>query len=152
MLDFTFDSLRRVTGITMDTGQADPTFKLITFQQNTANFTQAKSSGNAVNVAQQINFIEPGMDEAVLSALYDLNLECCGVYIVLDNQGNYWLFGISYFSESGTWKTEDMQTGEGSADSGTDPTADAAQITESLTCNANFYALKWTLGEAGIPV
>lgn len=147
----TFDADNQITAIQMDAGQADPTFKRIQFQKNTGSFEQVKTVPGGVNVAQTINFIFEGLDKDVLAGLYQLNQECCVHAIVVDNQGNLWYFGVSYYPATARWDSEDLSTGDGNANSGDDPTSTQGQIVEALTCNAAWYAPRFTLGTAGIP-
>lgn len=149
--DITFDADHQITAIVMD---GVSVFHPIQFAKNTANFEQVKTvtENSSINVAQTINFTFRRLDNAVRKGLYELNQSCCIHAIVQDNEGEWWYFGISYFPETDSWISEDMSTSEGSANSGEDPSGDQVQMIESLAANSNFFAVKWTLGEAGIPV
>lgn len=146
----TFDADRKIDSITM---VGSTTFKRIEFEKNTAFFTQAKTKiKSATNVAQTISFVEAGLSNEVRNALEDLNGNCCLFVIVKDNGGNLHAFGVSYNATNDTYQFEDMRTGEGSGNSGADPTADSAEFIETLVANTNFYANQLTLTEFGIPV
>lgn len=148
--DLTFDDDHQVDGITMNGGA---TFKLIEFEKNTAFFNQTKTrSGQALNVAQQVQFILAGLDVARRKALYDLNQACCMHAIVKTNGGQYYYAGITYFPDSDTWESEDMQTGDGSWNTGADPVSDKNETIEALACNVAFYTPFFGLAEASIPV
>lgn len=130
---------RRVTSASLAIGE---TFKRIEFEKDTAFFNQAKTvNKSSVNYVQQITIYEAGLSNTVRNALEDLNCVCCLHIIVEDNNGQRWYFGISYFPTSETWQSEDMRTGEGSANSGADPTADSAEYLETFVGNAFNYAL-----------
>jgi len=149
----TFDEDRQITAITMVVATPANTFKRIEFEENTAFFNQAKTRNkSAVNVAQTVSFIEPGLSLLVRNALEDLNGNCCVHAIIKDNSNNYHYAGISYDAEADEWFSDNMKTGEGSSNTNTDPTADQAEYIETLTGNSLFYAPFWSLGEAGIPV
>jgi len=151
--DLTFDEDRQITAITIVTATPANKWKRIESEKNTAFFNQAKTRNKAaVNVVQTISFVEPGMSLVVRNALEDLNGVCCGHFIVKDNSGNYHYAGITYNPTTEEWQSEDMRTGEGSANTNTDPTADQAEYIETLVCNAGFYAPFWSLGEGGIAV
>lgn len=151
--DLTFDADRQITAITMDAANADATFKKIEFEKNTAFFTQEKTRVKSnVNVAQTISFIEPLMTNTNRNALEDLNDCCCLHAIVKDNIGNYHYAGISFNATTDEWESEDLKTGDGSGNTGADPTADSNEFLETLTANASFYAPYFAGGEAGIPV
>lgn len=148
--ELTFDADRKLDSITM-VGAA--TFKRIEFEKNTAFLNQAKTKlKSAVNVAQTISFIEAGLSNEVRNALEDLNCNCCLFVIVKDNAGILHACGISYNPTADTYAFEDMRTGEGSANTGADPTADSAEFIETLVANVSFYAPQLALTEFGIPV
>lgn len=153
VLDFTFDANRCVTGIVMDTSQVSPTFKKIEFEKDTAFFSQPKVKiKNSTSVTQTISFVEACMSPELRNALEDMNDCCCAIAIVKDNSGQYHVAGITYNKDTDEWQTEDMATGEGSANTGTDPTADSNEYIETLTANVGFYAPFYKGGEASIPV
>lgn len=137
--DITFDAADgSVTAITM-VGLA--VFLTIEFEKNTAFFNQPKTRvKNGVNIVQTISFIEPGTSIALRDAITDLNDCCCYIAIVHDNNGNRHLVGITYDKATDTYTVEDLKTGEGSWNSGADPTADAAEFTETLVANTGVYA------------
>jgi hypothetical protein len=148
--DLTFDTDRKISAITMASGKV---FKRIEFEKNTAFFNQAKTKvKSSTNVAQTISFIEAGLSNEVRNALEDLNCNCCLFVIVKDNSGILHAAGISYDSVNETWTFEDMRTGEGSANTGADPTADSAEFNETLVANVRFYANQLSLAESSIPV
>lgn len=147
----TFDANHQITAITLI---ASPTegFVKIEFEKDTAFLEQTKSRIKTnVNVTQTISFFEPGLSSTVRKALYDLNTCCCLHVIVRDNSGNYHYCGINFYPATDEWEDSDMRTGDGSANTGADPTADSAEFNETLTCTSNWYAPFWTLAEAGIP-
>lgn len=149
----TFSVDREITAITLVTATPTKKWKRIEFEENTAFFNQEKTRNkSAVSVRQQCQFIEPGLGTAVRNALEDLNGNCCVHAIIRDNSSNYHYAGITYNYTDDEWYSENMKTGAGSSNTNTDPTADQAEYTETLECNAQFYAPFWTLGEAGITV
>lgn len=152
--DVTFDPVtRKVTGFTIDLLAETPGFVPIEFEKDTAFFNQAKTKiKNSTNVAQVVSFIEPQLTNETRNALEDLAGCCCLVAIVRDNANHYHVAGISYDPETGTWQTEDMATGEGSANTGADPTADSAEYVETLEANTNWYAPHFDGVEADIPL
>lgn len=151
--DLTFNADREITAITIVVETPAVKWKRIEFEKNTAFLNQEKTRNkSAISVRQQIQFIEPGLDNATRKALEDLNGNCCMHIIVRDNSGNYHYCGISYDYEESEWWSEDLKTGNGSSNTNTDPAADQAEYTETLECNALFYAPFWTLGEGGIAV
>lgn len=146
----TFDEDRKLSAITM---VATKTFKRIEFEKNTAFFNQAKTKvKSSTNVAQTISFVEAGLSNDVRNALEDLNCNCCLFVIVKDNSGILHAAGISFNPTTETYAFEDMRTGEGSANSGADPTADSAEFIETLVANVSFYAPQVSLAESSIPV
>lgn len=151
--DLTFNADREITAITILVEVPVNKWKRIEFEKNTAFLNQEKTRNrSAISVRQQIQFIEPGLGAEVRAALEDLNGNCCVHAIVRDNSNNYHYCGISFDAEDAEWWSEDMRTGNGSSNTNTDPAADQAEYTETLECNALFYAPFWTLGEAGIAV
>ncbi len=152
VLDLTFNVSRQITAITMDTTQDEPVFIKIEFEKDTAFFNQEKTRNkSSINVVQTISFIEPGLGNTVRNALQDLNGNCCVLAIVRDNAGNYHVAGLSHIPATDEFWFEDMRTGEGSSNTGADPTADSAEYVETLVCNVNFYAPFTTLTSATIP-
>lgn len=144
---------RAVTAITLVVAVPVNKFVKIEFEENTAFFNQAKTRNkSAVNVAQTVSFIEPGLSSLVRNALEDLGGNCCLHVIVRDNANNYHYAGISYDYVEDEWFSDNMKTGEGSSNTNTDPAADQAEYIETLVGNSLFYAPFWTLGVAGIPV
>lgn len=136
--DLTFDVNRQVDAITLASAT---TWKKIEFEKDTAFLQQDKTRNkSSINVSQQIQFFEPSLNNTVRNALEDLNGSCCMHVIVKDNAGLFHYCGISYNPTADTYDDNDMKTGEGSSNTGADPTADAAQYTENITCNSNFYA------------
>lgn len=134
-----FDSVRRVSGIIIDCPDGE-TWTQIDFEKNTANLTQEKTNDS---VRQTVSFNESGLSNTVRNALQDLNSACCLHTVVLDNSGNYHYLGISAFDLGGgewDWSSDDMKTGDGSANTGADPSADDSEYTEQLTCLSAFYA------------
>ena len=129
-------------------------WKQIQFDKGTAYLQQEKliANGYETYVKQSLYFELAGLSNEKRNALEDLNGVCCGHFIVKDNSGNYHYAGITYNHITEEWQSEDMRTGEGSANTNTDPTADQAEYIETLVCNAGFYAPFWSLGEGGIAV
>jgi hypothetical protein len=145
-----FNNNRQITGIFIDPLLGG--FTSVDFQKNTASFEQARTRvGNGTNVAQTITFIEPGQDATMRRLLEDLSDCCCYHVIVRDNTGQLHYAGISYFTDTNTWQSEDMRTGEGSANTGADPTADSSQYNETMTANVVFYAPFTTVPQNLIP-
>ena len=154
--DLTIDPLtREVTAITASAAAGDG-FKLLEFQPDTAFFNQAKSRTNSgkggVNVVSTISFNFDGVVHADLTYLENLNSFKNLHVIVLDNNGQYWYVGINYFDNSMAWSSSGLRTGEGSANTGADPSADTAETNETLICNGNWYARQFTGLESTIPV
>ncbi len=149
--EITFDdTTRRITAITMVTSQV---FKRIEFEKDTAFFQENKTIvRNSVNVNQTISFVEAGLSYTVSNALQDLNCNCCLFVIIKDNAGNLRAGGISYNADNDTWQFEDFRTGEGSANTGADPTADSAEFVETITGNASWYAPWLEMEESEIAV
>ncbi len=146
----TFDADRKISAITM-VGSA--TFARIEFEKNTAFFNQALTKiKSATNVAQTISFVEAGLSNEVRNALEDLNCNCCLFIIVKDNSGVLHAAGVSYNPTNDTWSFEDMRTGEGSGNTGADPTADSAEFIQTIVANVRFYANQLSLAESSIPV
>lgn len=146
----TFNADQEVTGITMNGGA---TFSVIEFEKNTAFFNQTKTrNGQALNVAQLIQFVLAGMDVARRLAVYELNKACSMVNIVKLNTGKLVLAGISYFPDESTFEFEDMQTGDGSWFSGDNPNSASNETIESMAANTNFYSPFLGIAEASIPV
>lgn len=149
----TFNVDREITAITLVVATPTKKWYRIEFEKDTAFFNQEKTRNkSAISVRQQVQFIEPGLGTAVRNALEDLNGNCCVHAIIRDNSNNYHYAGISFNAEDDEWYSEDMRTGAGSSNTNTDPAADQAEYTETLECNALFYAPFWTLGEGGITV
>jgi hypothetical protein len=144
VVDLTIDPDDRiVTGITLAAGES---FKRIEFERNTAFLTQSKSVvKSSVNYVQSVTIYEAGLSNEVRNALEDINCVCCLHVIAEDNSGNRWYLGISYYPSSETWESEDMRTGDGSANTGTDPTADSAEYLETFVANTFNYGLKTTI-------
>ena len=146
----TFDTDYQVSAITMVTSTI---FYAYEFQKNTAFFTQEKTAnGNSINVVQTLSFVHASLDNTARKELANLNDCCCLVAIIKDNSGRLHFAGITHDTSDGTWETEDMRTGTGSANTGTDPAADRAEYIETLTCNAGFYAPQTTVAESAIVV
>lgn len=134
---------RTVTGITLQTGAG---FERIEFEKNTAFLNQSKTVNKSnVNYTQQITIYEAGLSNEVRNALEDINCVCCLHIVVEDNSGQRWYCGVSYFPATETWTNEDMRTGEGSANTGSDPTADSAEYLETFIANTFNYALLTTI-------
>jgi|GEM_PF-3411281 len=110
------------------------------FQKDTAFFNQEKSrNGDNVFVTQTLSFNESIMNPTTRKALKVLN-GCCSLHIVvLDNSGKYHYAGISVF-ENGDWQSEDMNTGDGTGNTGADSTADQNEYIETITAVTSFYA------------
>lgn len=153
VVDIVFDTVTRtIVGLVMDGSPGAGRFVPIEFEKKTANFEQAKTKiKNGTNVTQTLTFIEPGLNPLTARLLEDLNTCCCYHAIVKDNNGKLHYLGISYFKDSNTWASEDMRTGEGSGNTGADPTADSNEYTESLVADTIFYAPFYALAESTIP-
>lgn len=144
VVDLTIDpDSRSVTAISLEPGA---TFKRIEFEKDTAFLNQAKSvNKSSVNYVQQVTIYEAGLGNTVRNALEDLNCVCCMHMIVEDNSGNRWYLGISYFPTTESWNSEDLKTGEGSANTGADATADSAEYLETFITSTFNYALLTTI-------
>jgi hypothetical protein len=144
VVDLTIDpDSRIVTSISLESGA---TFKRVEFEKDTAFLNQTKSvNKSSVNYIQQVTIYEAGLSNEVRNALEDLNCVCCLHVIVEDNSGNLWYLGVSYFPATETWSSEDMRTGEGSANTGADTTADSAEYLETFLANTFNYALLTTV-------
>jgi hypothetical protein len=129
-------------------------FTPIEFELNTAFFNQEKKRAGgkgAPTVTQLIEFLNEGITQDILNALGALNEEgCCLHCIVKMNTGKLFYAGIS---RDGTgFISEEMRTGDGYANSGTNPENDSAGTKESLTCKTTWYAPECTVLESAIPV
>lgn len=153
VLDLIFSATtREIIGITMNAAPGAGRFVLVEFEKKTASFEQAKTRlKNGTNVTQTFTFIEPALNAATSSLLEDLNDCCCSHVIIKDNNGRFHYAGISYFKDSNTYQDEDMKTGDGSGNTGADPTGDSNEYNETMTADTIWYAPFWSLGEAGIP-
>lgn len=148
--DIVFDEDRMISGISMVSGAG---FKRIEFEKNTAFLNQVKSRNkSSVNVAQTISFNEAGLSNIVRNALEDLNCNCCLFVIVKDNSGILHATGITFNPITESWVFEDMKTGEGSANTGADPTADSAEFIETLVANTGFYANQLSMAESALTI
>jgi hypothetical protein len=146
----TFDTDHQVTAATM---VATKLFYYYSFEKGTAFLNQEKTkNGNSTNVAITLSFVFPSLDNAARKELFALN-ECCSlVAIVKDNSGKKHFIGISHDPTDDSYVFEQMKTGEGSANTGADPTADKAEFIETLTHNAIFYAPQCIIADAAITV
>lgn len=134
---------RTVTGIALTAGQE---FHRIEFEKDTAFLEQDKVvNKSAVNYTQLVTVYEAGLNNEVRNALEDLNCVCCLHIVVEDNEGQRWYLGITYFPALETWQSEDMKTGEGSANTGADPAVDSAEYLETFLANTFNYALLTTI-------
>ena len=153
--DLTFNTERQITAITTPIEVGDG-FKRFEFEADTAFLNQAKTrtrdGKGAVNVAVQISFNLGSLVTGDLNALENLNQFKRLHAVIRDNNGKYWYAGINYFEPTDTWTNAGLITGEGSANTGADPTADAALLTETLVANSNWYLREYVGTEAEIPV
>ncbi len=156
ILDITFDAEGKVTAITLATG-ADKAFQEFTPDPDTAFFNSAKTRTNngrgGTNVAQQLSLEITGLNPLDRTRLQQLNNIRCLHTVVKDNNGNYHYAGINHYpgETPGTtdrWSSANMRTGDGSSETGADPTNDTARYVETLTANTNFYAPFYTGTEA----
>ena len=151
--DLTFDADRNITAITMDATQTDPTFKEITFEPDTAFFNQEVTRiKRSQNCAQTFSFILPIMQFAFRKELENLSDCCCLHVIIRDKTGRYHYAGITFNDVTDEWVSEYMITGDGSGNTGADPTADSNEYIQTITANTGYYAPFFIGGEAGIPV
>ena len=152
--DIVFDPVtRKVTAWVIDALALQPGFVPIEFEKDTAFFNQAKVKiKNSTNVTQTISFVEPQLTNETRNALEDLAGCCCLIVIVRDNANHYHVMGVSYDPITNTWQAEDAATGEGSANTGADPTADSAEYIETIAANTAFYAPHFDGVEADIPL
>lgn len=151
--DLTIDLDEIVQAITVDPTHEQAGFVKVEFEKNTAFFNQEKTKVKSnVNVTQTIQFIEPVMTPALRKALRLMN-SCCSVHIIIrDNTGQFHYAGISHYVTDNSWESEDMQTGDGSGNTGADPTSDSNEYTESFVATVNFYAPFYGGGVAAIPI
>jgi len=155
----TFDADGSVTAITMQSGKF---FVPIEFAKDVAFFNQEKSRvnnrGGNLNVAQTLSFNKDIMNATTRNQLKVLNGCCCLHMIVRDNTGRYHYAGITHMVDevdspaSDTFVSEDMNTGDGSGNTGADPTSDNNEYVETITANVGFYAPFYIGTEAAIPV
>jgi hypothetical protein len=151
--ELTFDADRNITAITMDATQANPIFHKFTFERDTAFFSQEKTRiKQNINVVQTISIIEPVMRNEIRNTLEDVNDACCLHIIVRDNTGQYHYAGISYDATEDEWRSEFMTTGDGSGNTGADPTSDNNEYVETFSSTAAWYAPFVLGGEAIIPI
>jgi hypothetical protein len=148
----TFGSDNEVTAITMVSTEK---FYKVDFEKNTGFFNQTVSRIKSnINVAQQISFVLPVMDKATHKNLRSI-FECaCGlIAIVKDNTGKFHMAGISTYPGSPvTFEAEQMRTGESTANTGADPTADSNEYVVVLEANTNWLAPFSTVAQGSIPV
>lgn len=154
----TFNADGAVTAITEVSTEG---FVAIEFARNVAFFNQAKTAinnrGALTNVQQTFSFNLDVMNPTARKQLRALNSCCCLHVIVKDNTGQYHYMGISHTAgatpgTTDTYQDEYMTTGEGSGNTGADPTADVNEYIETLLANVNFYAPFYVGVEADIPL
>jgi hypothetical protein len=151
----TFDqATRRVTGFNLDGTIPDAGFVEIQFEKNTAFFNQGKTrvGQSNLNVEGVVSFVEPIHSYELQNALEDLNNCCYLLGIVQDNNNKLRVLGVTYDSENDTYILEDMSTGDGSANTGADPTSDQNEYIETLSWNAGWYAPFFSGAVADIPL
>lgn len=151
VVDLTFDADYQISAITLDTAKF---YHKIEFDKDTAFFNQEKTQVGRYNknVAQNFQFVEGIIVNESLKFLRGINA-CCGMHIIVKmNTGTLLYGGISYFEDTDTWQTESMITGDGSANTGANPTSDLNEIIENLVCNTNFYAPVLAIAESAIVV
>lgn len=153
VVDYSQDDNGCVTGVIMDAAQPLPVFHLFKFEKDTAFLNQEKTRvGNNINITQTLSFVLPVLDKVKQSVLRDLNTCCCLYIIVQDNNGRCWISGLSINPITQEWKNEGFQTGDGSANTGADPTADNSQFIETITGTTSWYAPLWDAPKGSIPV
>lgn len=148
----TFGSDNEVTAITMVSAEK---FYRVDIEKNTGFFNQTVSRIKSnINVAQQISFVLPVMDKATHKNLRSIFDCACGlIAIIKDNTGKFHFAGISTYPGSPvTWEAEQMRTGESTANTGADPTADSNEYVITLEANTNYFAPFSTVAEGSIPV
>jgi hypothetical protein len=144
----TFDTDGVVSAITIPNGSEMTNIKPY---KDTANLEQAKTKNrNAVNVAQTANFELAGLSTDDSNGLEALNKKCCIAGFAQLNSGDVVAMGVSYNKAKASYMWNDMQTGEGSNNTGTDPAADNAVVTETLVANTRWYAPKVDVAWADI--
>lgn len=144
---------RTIVGLLMNASPSAGRFVQVTFEKKTGSFEQAKTKvKNGTNVTQTLTFIEPTLNPVTSRLLEDLNDCCCYNVIVKDNNGKLHYAGVSYFKDNDTYEDEDMKTGDGSGNTGADPTADASEYNETLVADTVWYAPFYALPESTIPV
>jgi len=154
--DITFDAVGNVDTITVALLGG---FTAVEFEKDTAFVEQAATrNGYNVNTAQTLSMVFPIMNGDLRNRLRSLFDCACGVIaLVRDNLGSIMVLGIDTFENGdwvleGAWDYVQMNTGEGSGNTGADPAADRNEYVVTLMGNTNFFAPFTTFGEAGIPV
>lgn len=156
--DLTFDADGAITAIA---AVATEGFVPVEFARNVAFFNQAKTSinnrGALTNVQQTFSFNLDVMNPTARKQLRAINSCCCLLVIVKDNTGQFHFLGISHDpgatpGTTDTYQVEYMTTGEGSGNTGADPTADVNEYIETMLANVSFYAPFYTGLESAIPL
>lgn len=156
--DLTFNATGGITAITT---VVDGGFVPIDFARNAAFLNQTKTTvnnrGSLVNTEQVLSFNIDIMNPTTRNQLRVLNGCCCLHVIVRDNTGQYHYLGISHTAgatpgTTDTYVDEYMTTGEGSGNTGADPTGDINEYIETIRANVNFYAPFYVGVEADIPL
>lgn len=151
----TFSADREITAITADATEGKG-FQRFEFDEDTAflneALTRAASGRGGASAAITLSFNIAGRSTTDMNALENLaqfrNLHA----IVVDNNEKMWYVGISYSETTGNWKNEGLRTGEGSANSGANPTEDLTEIIQTLTCTQTWYSRAYVGDESAIPV
>lgn len=139
----TFDATGSITAIAM---VASTTWKEINIAKGTGSFNQSKDASQ--NITQVLTIQIKGQNPTTRAALRALSKVCCGHYLIQDNNLRWHYAGISHNENDDSYVDEDMESGEGFAN--TEDTSGVNQYQETVQCISNFYAPFWTLGEAGI--
>lgn len=151
----TFDADRNITAITVDAA-AGKEFKKFEFEPDVGFLNQTKTrtanGRGGVNVAVQLSFNISGLSTTDSNALEALNAFKCLHAIVKDNNGVFRYVGVNFYDASATWSNSNLKTGDGSGNTGADPTNDLAEYVETLAANQNWYAREYTGEESAIPV
>lgn len=147
----TFATNGSISAITM--AAVDDVFVPVEFKLNTAFFNQDKKRAGgkgAVHVSQKIQFNVEGLSATDSAALESLN-GCCSVHVIVKTNGGQ-LFYAGISKDGTSFVTEDMRTGDGTANTGANPESDEAGYQETLDCVARWYAPVVTVLESAIPV
>lgn len=140
--EITFDPVtQEVLSITMDGTHPNPNFYTIKFEKDTGSFAQEMTKNkSSQNWVQTLIFIKPKMSATLRRQISSLTNCCCYVGVLLDNNNERHLTGVTYFPDTNTWKTEDFKVTAVSANTGADSTADSNESIVTMTANVGQQA------------